>query len=196
MRVTVQHSGTEIPTCEGNKFAQEVLVLQWGQVRVTWPGWMPEDGEGGMSMRVTWPGWMPGDGEGGVSMRVTWPGWMPGDGKGGASMRVTWPGRMPGDGEGGRVHGYLGHLLRCVHVTDVDLHVLAGARQQHAVMAEGDRSHLRTHTLTLLTGIVAGSINTGKRKNTPPPLNRWEIWQNHTTDTTSDDTRFKYASPI
>ena len=54
---------------------------------------------------------------------------------------------MPGDGEGGRVHGYLGHLLRSVHVTDVDLHVLAGARQQHAVMAEGDRSHLHTtHT--------------------------------------------------
>jgi hypothetical protein len=54
---------------------------------------------------------------------------------------------MPGDGEGGGVHGYLGHLLRGVHVSDVDLHVLAGARQQHAVMAEGDRSHLHTHWL-------------------------------------------------
>jgi hypothetical protein len=75
---------------------------------------------------------------------------------------------MPGDGEGGRVHGYLGHLLRCVHVADVDLHVLAGARQQHAVMAEGDRSHLHT-THTLLTGTVAGSINTGYRKKTPLP---------------------------
>jgi hypothetical protein len=74
---------------------------------------------------------------------------------------------MPGDGEGGGVHGYLGHLLRCVHVADVDLHVLAGARQQHAVMAEGDRPHLHTHTL--LTGTVAGSINNGYRKKTPPP---------------------------
>ncbi len=77
---------------------------------------------------------------------------------------------MPGDGEGGGVHGYLGHLLRSVYVTDVDLHVLAGARQQHAVMTEGDRSHLHTHTL--LTGTAAGSINTGYRKKTP----------NHTTD--------------
>jgi hypothetical protein len=45
-------------------------------------------------------------------------------------------------------------------VANVYFHVLAGARQQHAVMAEGDRSHLHTHTHTLLTGTVVGSSNT------------------------------------
>ncbi len=38
MRVTVQHSGTEIPTCEGNKFAQtrRTAWLAGGE----WPSWM------------------------------------------------------------------------------------------------------------------------------------------------------------
>jgi hypothetical protein len=33
MRVTVQHSGTEIPTCEGNKFAHAHCAVKPGQTR-------------------------------------------------------------------------------------------------------------------------------------------------------------------
>jgi hypothetical protein len=59
-------------------------------------------------------------------------------------MRCIVPGRMPGDCESWRVDRNLCHLLCCLHVSNVNLHVLARAGQQHSVMAERDRPHL-TH---------------------------------------------------
>jgi hypothetical protein len=35
--------------------------------------------------------------------------------------------------------------------------------------------------------VVTGSIQTGKRKDIPPPLKRWELLPNHTTYTTGGD---------